>query len=140
MQSSQKYDPHFDYFFHEEGSDNGGNRLVTILIYLTDVEEGGETIFPHIPAPKHQTADQFSPCAMQGLAVKPKKGTAAVFWSMNTAGELNKGSLHGSCPVIKGEKFSVCAFVRGRTLYTSCSYSAPGMIVLASPSWDSIPF
>lgn len=27
------------------GTDNGGNRLVTVLMYLSDVEEGGETVW-----------------------------------------------------------------------------------------------
>jgi prolyl 4-hydroxylase len=106
VQKSQRYDPHFDYFFHEGGFDNGGNRLLTVLIYLTDVEAGGETVFPNIRAPASQMADHFSECAMQGLAVTPRKGNAVVFWSLTTAGELNHGSLHGSCPVLKGEKFS----------------------------------
>jgi hypothetical protein len=44
LQESQKYDPHFDYFFHEQGINNGGNRIMTVLLYLTDVEEGGETV------------------------------------------------------------------------------------------------
>lgn len=33
-----------DYFFHKEGVNNGGNRYATVLTYLNDVEEGGETV------------------------------------------------------------------------------------------------
>ena len=35
---------HWDYFFHEGGTANGGNRYATVLMYLYDVEEGGETV------------------------------------------------------------------------------------------------
>ena len=41
--NGQEYKPHFDVFFHEAGIDNGGNRLATVLMYLSDVEAGGET-------------------------------------------------------------------------------------------------
>lgn len=93
LQVGQKYDPHYDYFFHQDGISNGGNRIATLLLYLTDVEEGGETVFPNIPVPEGQTAEHYSECAMQGLAVKPRRGDAAVFWSLTTAGTLNKGVL-----------------------------------------------
>lgn len=42
--AGQKYDAHWDYFFHKEGTANGGNRYATVLTYLNDVEEGGETV------------------------------------------------------------------------------------------------
>ncbi|GMH42454.1 hypothetical protein BSKO_10373 [Bryopsis sp. KO-2023] len=44
----QKYDSHWDWFkeqpqFKEEL--HGGNRIATVVMYLKDVEEGGETVF-----------------------------------------------------------------------------------------------
>jgi 2OG-Fe(II) oxygenase superfamily len=69
----QKYDAHWDYFFHKEGTANGGNRMATVLMYLADTEEGGETVFPNIPAPGGVN-EGFSECAKYHLAAKPVKG------------------------------------------------------------------
>jgi hypothetical protein len=33
-----------DFFFHKAGVSNGGNRYSTVLAYLSDIEEGGETV------------------------------------------------------------------------------------------------
>jgi hypothetical protein len=48
----QEYQAHFDYFFHEEGTANGGNRMATVLLYLNTPDEGGETVFPIATPPK----------------------------------------------------------------------------------------
>lgn len=60
---------------------NGGNRHTTVLVYLNDVEEGGETVFPMLPPAPGQEAAGLSPCAAEHLAVKPKKGTGTCDWS-----------------------------------------------------------
>ncbi|MEZ4575557.1 MAG: 2OG-Fe(II) oxygenase [Vampirovibrionales bacterium] len=66
----QEYKPHFDYFDptlsgSKQPLDEGGQRVATMLMYLSAPEEGGETTFPDI-----------------GLSVAPVKGNAILFWSV----------------------------------------------------------
>uniref|UniRef100_A0A0E0R0Y2 procollagen-proline 4-dioxygenase n=1 Tax=Oryza rufipogon TaxID=4529 RepID=A0A0E0R0Y2_ORYRU len=108
----QKYEPHFDYFHDEFNTKNGGQRIATLLI--SDVEEGGETIFPSSKANSSSSPfyNELSECAKKGLAVKPKMGDALLFWSMRPDGSLDATSLHGGCPVIKGNKWSSTKWMR----------------------------
>ncbi|KAF6983645.1 hypothetical protein CFC21_001793 [Triticum aestivum] len=110
----QKYEPHFDYFHDDFNTKNGGQRIATVLMYLSDVEEGGETVFPSAKVnsssiPFH---NKLSECAKRGISVKPKMGDALLFWSMRPDGTLDPTSLHGGCPVIKGDKWSSTKWIR----------------------------
>ena len=109
-EKTQKYDAHWDYFFHKDGISNGGNRFATVLMYLTDVEEGGETVFPNIPAPGGENVG-FSECARHHLAARPRKGDAILFHSIQPSGALERRSLHTACPVIKGIKWSAAKWI-----------------------------
>lgn len=45
-EEGQRYEPHYDYFTDKVNIVRGGHRLATVLMYLSDVEKGGETVFP----------------------------------------------------------------------------------------------
>ncbi|KAK2446553.1 putative prolyl 4-hydroxylase [Trifolium repens] len=104
----EKYEPHYDYFLDAFNTKNGGQRVATVLMYLSDVEEGGETVFPAAKANFSSVPwwNDLSECARKGLSVKPKMGDALLFWSMRPDATLDASSLHGGCPVIRGNKWS----------------------------------
>ncbi|WOL11930.1 putative prolyl 4-hydroxylase 3 [Canna indica] len=109
----QMYIPHHDYFFDEYIIENKGQRVATLLMYFSDVEEGGETFFPHAEVnntslPWH---NELSQCAKMGLGVKPKMGDALLFYNMKPDATMDPQSLHGGCPVVRGNKWSAAKWL-----------------------------
>jgi len=91
-----KYDIHYDAF--SDGSPqlrNGGNRLLTVLLYLNDVEYGGWTQFPHIMA-----------------NIVPNAGSGILFRNTDTQSRQLRESLHAGLPVTHGEKWIASIWIR----------------------------
>ncbi|MDB9908168.1 2OG-Fe(II) oxygenase [Gammaproteobacteria bacterium] len=101
-----EYKPHFDSFDQstELGKkywEPGGQRMITALIYLNDVEDGGATYFPEL-----------------NISINPKKGNVLVFH--NTISEttnINPRSLHAGMPVSSGEKWAANLWFRENLRY-----------------------
>ncbi|KAJ0042993.1 hypothetical protein Pint_19351 [Pistacia integerrima] len=115
-ENGQKYEPHYDYFHDKVNQELGGHRIATVLMYLSSVEKGGETVFPDAEGKLYQPKDDsWSDCAKRGYAVKPSKGDALLFFSLHPDATTDPSSLHGSCPVIEGEKWSATKWIHVRS-------------------------
>ena len=95
-----EYRPHHDYFDPKHpGNDQvlkqGGQRIATLIMYLSEVEAGGSTVFPEI-----------------GLDVLPRRGNAVYFAYCTDAGVLDSRTLHGGSPVGVGEKWIATKWFR----------------------------
>lgn len=101
-----EYKPHLDAFDVETPVGQrhlarGGQRWVTALGYLNDVETGGETVFPTL-----------------GLAVAAKAGRLLIFDNVDPlTGKREAASLHGGAPVVRGEKWAFNLWFREHSLY-----------------------
>ncbi|THU70778.1 hypothetical protein C4D60_Mb08t28590 [Musa balbisiana] len=112
-EASQFYRPHHDYFSDTFNLKRGGQRVATMLMYLSDDVEGGETYFPMAGSGECSCGGKV----VKGLCVKPNKGDAVLFWSMGLDGETDPNSLHGGCAVLRGEKWSATKWMRQKTSF-----------------------
>ncbi|KAG6594996.1 putative prolyl 4-hydroxylase 9 [Cucurbita argyrosperma subsp. argyrosperma] len=106
----QKYNAHYDAFNPSEYGPQRSQRVASFLLYLTDVEEGGETMFPFQNGLNMDGTYKYQKCI--GLKVKPRQGDGLLFYSVFPNGTIDPTSLHGSCPVIKGQKWVATKWIR----------------------------
>jgi prolyl 4-hydroxylase len=95
-----EYRPHFDYFPPDQAGSavhtaRGGQRVATLVVYLNDVADGGETTFPDA-----------------GMTIAARRGSAVYFRYMNDQRQLDPLTLHGGAPVREGEKWIATRWMR----------------------------
>jgi prolyl 4-hydroxylase len=88
-----KFDAHFDPCVTDEKickemNRNAGQRRTTLLVYLNDVTNGGETEFVNI-----------------GMKIKPEKGKGILFWSTDENEKILNESKHRGNEVVDGDKW-----------------------------------
>jgi prolyl 4-hydroxylase len=93
-----EYKPHYDYFDPDQPGPasilrRGGQRVATLVMYLSEPARGGGTTFPDA-----------------GLEVAPVRGNA-VFFSYDRPHPAT-GTLHGGAPVMEGEKWVATKWLR----------------------------
>ncbi|CAI5525627.1 unnamed protein product [Closterium sp. Naga37s-1] len=107
----QEYGAHWDYIDPAKAPTPGGPRYATVLMYLSNVEKGGETAFPESEEDTVVKDDSWSDCGKKGIAAKPRKGDALLFFSLHPDTSFDQSSLHAGCPVLAGEKWSATKWI-----------------------------
>ncbi|KAH8232583.1 hypothetical protein KR032_009957, partial [Drosophila birchii] len=99
------YGPHYDYFtFSSDHSKRKkkekilGDRIATVLFYLSDVEQGGATAFTDA-----------------GYTVYPRAGTALFWYNLNTDGDIDPLTRHTACTLIAGSKWVMTEWIMERS-------------------------
>jgi prolyl 4-hydroxylase len=97
-EKGQYYNTHNDFIDYQKNR-SSGVRLLTFYVYLSDVEEGGGTMFPHL-----------------NLTVSPKKGRAVMWPSVLNDDPNSKDSRtnHAALAVDKGIKYGFNAWIHQR--------------------------
>lgn len=98
----QEYRQHHDWFhqgqtYWKNEKKRGGQRSWTAMIYLSDVEEGGETDFP-----------------LAGFEVTPEEGALLIWNNASLDGSPNRNTIHAAKPVVRGSKYVMTKWYRTR--------------------------
>lgn len=109
------YSEHYDSFlkhrensiytnqFYEQSIASGGQRKITVIIYLNDDFTGGETNFPQLK-----------------IKIKPEKGKL-VFWNnLDENADTNLNMIHAGMPVLNGQKWVLVIYVREKKYENKC--------------------
>jgi len=98
------YKGHYDYFYpftkhYKTYCEWMGQRTWTFMVYLNDVEEGGETYFERL-----------------NLKIKPKAGRAILWCNLFPLGIPNPKTLHEAFTPISNDKFVITKWFRSWSL------------------------
>jgi len=110
----EQYKPHYDAWVEDSETGRrclarGGQRLVTCLAYLDDVEEGGGTFFPRLD-----------------MEVMPRRGRLLLFHNCHEySTERHPDSLHGGMPPLSGIKWACNVWFRERPYQADSASSQP---------------
>lgn len=88
----EQFKEHYDWF---DDPETRGQRTWSIMIYLNDVDSGGETHFPKL-----------------NLNLVPKRGTLVLWNNLNEDTTVNYELLHSGKPVISGDKWILTKWLR----------------------------
>ena len=115
-QEGQQHPFHVDYYLESElelEEKKNCNRAASFFVFMSDVEQGGETYFPLVDIPSDAEAMDMSKFRKIttpdgfGLMVKPVKGNAIFWMNMLKNGTMDERMVHSGIKVSKGTKYGL---------------------------------
>ncbi|KAL3111252.1 hypothetical protein niasHT_014306 [Heterodera trifolii] len=103
------YAPHFDFFRSNEVDKRTfelfGNRIATVLFYLTQPHDGGYTIFTDM-----------------NIGIEPTEHDALFWYNLRSDGSVDPRTRHAACPVLSGFKWVANKWLheRGQEFIRQC--------------------
>ncbi|HEX8669187.1 MAG TPA: 2OG-Fe(II) oxygenase [Allosphingosinicella sp.] len=95
-----RYRPGQEYKAHSDALPGGANqRILTMLVYLNDGYQGGETLFLE-----------------NGLSIKGNRGDAILFRNADLTGRPDPAARHAGLPVRRGVKLLASRWIRAKPL------------------------
>ena len=98
----QELKPHFDFLqrsVSDAVAEEMGQRIATVLVYLNDDFDGGETDFPRA-----------------GVRHKGGQGDVITFANVDPSGAADPMTLHAGLPPSRGEKWLLSQWIRNRPI------------------------
>ena len=98
----QEFKYHLDLFwtkadYWKKEAKQGGQRSITAMVFLNDVDEGGDTAFTEL-----------------GISVAPERGKLLIWNNQTPQGQPNEKTMHAGTPVIQGKKYIITKWYRTR--------------------------
>jgi prolyl 4-hydroxylase len=98
----QQFKAHHDFFFAsqeywEAQEKAGGQRTWTVMMFLNEPEEGGQTFFPEAQ-----------------VRITPRRGNLLAWNNLDGEGRPNARSIHQGLPVLAGVKYVITKWYRAR--------------------------
>ncbi|KAF8040585.1 hypothetical protein BT93_B2724 [Corymbia citriodora subsp. variegata] len=89
----------YDYYGNASVPTQAKNSMATVILYLSNVTQGGEILFPE----SELNGKSWSDCGKSDDILRPTKGDAILFFSLNLDASPDMRSAHARCPVLEGE-------------------------------------
>ncbi|XP_030449148.2 probable prolyl 4-hydroxylase 12 isoform X2 [Syzygium oleosum] len=102
----------YDYYGNASVPTQAKNLMATVILYLSNVTQGGEILFPE----SELNGKSWSDCSKSDDILRPMKGDAILFFSLHLDASPDTRSTHARCPVLEGEMWCAMKLFHIRAL------------------------